>query len=703
MLLQIEIKAQAKQPLSTQLNRALLPFEQLRFQFGEGCLLTDSSKSKETLCFILKPNVYQLIDYQRQLPEVKISKNDYLSTRPFLVSAFFSQMIARFCPTALAAKNFDEGSESDSLISLAVLKCSKGSDWLQQVFSALNWRPQISNLLWDQKFTTWGKSPFFSVEIQCKDKLPDILKKLYALLPILDEDKKAWLSSADLEVFEAAQSALMIQYPALTPLVKQPENTGLNVLPSASGDDFKALPELNSDLDETTEDLDSLRQTKAWLEESLEKQTLLNDTLQDILRHYLQNHSFKLCETRLMGKLPIPLSEYMTAVNVVNQIPIHPKRLIYQPPTMCFPATSKEEGYLEHPSSIFDYYKRVGVKSVVCEQKHMGGRISLLVCKQKQIAKKCFALADGQRSSCLYRVKPNASAFEFLDWEHSLREKGLFQHIETLMDASGIWDSTEANWLLLDCELMPWAISNEPIEEVTSLYAGLSAAGLTSLNAALAMLTRRANHNEFSALLEADLLADQKNLLSFQSLYRGYSAPVNRLEDIKVAPFHVLASDKGLYTDASHEWHLKIAEILAKKDPLNVIQKTEYRCVNLENDDEQASAIRWWHELTDRGEEGIVIKPTNFTEFNNEALVQPAIKCRGKNYIRMVYGPNYQNYLDGLKQRVTSTKERLAFFEYALGLEGLTRLIEHKPTHKVLECYIATLALECSYNSWRKK
>lgn len=703
MLLQIEKPCDDQTPLNQLLYRELPTAEASQFQFGEAYLFNERSNASECLSIVLKPDVYRLIEYQRQVPGAKVSKNDYNSTRPFTVSAFFSQIIARLFPMALSAKSSAEAPKQNLTVTLSALHCSRGIYWLEQVFLALAWQPSIKSIAWDDRFADWGESPYYSVKIDCESHPSEVLQTLYALLPLLDEKASEWLSADDLDTFSTSQNELKARYPELTTiLASEAELYSAKQTAQADDDDFMSLPELDVEKEETEDSLSSLKETNAWLEESLERQTLLNDALHEILRHHLQSHNFKMVETEVMGNLPVPLTEYMTAVDVVNQIPIHPKRLIYQPPTMCFPVTSEQEGFLEHPSDIFAYYKKVGVQSVICEQKHMGGRVTLLVCKQTQVAKKRFALPDGQRSSCLYRVKPDASAYEFLQWEHELRSKGLFKHLESVIDASGIWESIEANWLLLDCELMPWAISNEPIQGVTELYTGLAAVGLESLEITIETLKGLSKTNDIAHTLVSSLSEDHNNLLSYRDVYRNYCKPVSKLEDIQVAPFHILASDKGLYTHASHEWHLKIAEILSEKDPLDVIQKTEHIYVDLSSEKEQEEAIEWWTELTHAGVEGMVIKPLHFTEFNNDALVQPAIKCRGKDYIRMVYGPNYLNHLDALRQRVTTTKERLAFFEFALGTEGLKRLIDQKPTSQVLECFIATLALECSYKAWRK-
>jgi len=72
-----------------------------------------------------------------------------------------------------------------------------------------------------------------------------------------------------------------------------------------------------------------------------------------------------------------------------------PHWLIYLPPTMSPCETSKKEGMLEHPIEAFEYFRTRGVGKVVCEQKHMGSRAVVIVCKDSQVAEKRFGVLDG--------------------------------------------------------------------------------------------------------------------------------------------------------------------------------------------------------------------------------------------------------------------------------------------------------------------
>jgi hypothetical protein len=75
-------------------------------------------------------------------------------------------------------------------------------------------------------------------------------------------------------------------------------------------------------------------------------------------------------------------------------------------------------------------------------------------------------------------------------------------------------------------------------------------------------------------------------------------------------------------------------------------------------------------------------------------LVQPGLKVRGREYLRIIYGPDYTEHLGVLRQRALGHKRSLALREYALGIEALDRLAAGEPLWRVHEPVFAVLALE---------
>jgi protein phosphatase len=123
---------------------------------------------------------------------------------------------------------------------------------------------------------------------------------------------------------------------------------------------------------------------------------------------------------------------------------------------------------------------------------------------------------------------------------------------------------------------------------------------------------------------------------------------------------------------------------------------TEHKAVDLTDLDSQASATGWWTALTERGGEGMVVKPLNWVVHGKKGLVQPAVKCRGREYLRIIYGPDYtaDEHLPRLRTRSLGRKRSLALREFALGIEALERFVRHEPLRRVHECVFGVLALE---------
>ena len=55
---------------------------------------------------------------------------------------------------------------------------------------------------------------------------------------------------------------------------------------------------------------------------------------------------------------------------------------------------------LEHPDEAIAYFRRAGVTHVVVEEKHMGSRAVVVVCRDAEAAQVEFGIGRGVRSSC---------------------------------------------------------------------------------------------------------------------------------------------------------------------------------------------------------------------------------------------------------------------------------------------------------------
>jgi protein phosphatase len=179
----------------------------------------------------------------------------------------------------------------------------------------------------------------------------------------------------------------------------------------------------------------------------------------------------------------------------------------------------------------------------------------------------------------------------------------------------------------------------------------------------------------------------------YTAAYRHYCWKVESIADLKLAPFHILATEGATHTDKPHIWHLEQIAKFAQSDP-DLILTTAHHLVDTSNPESVATGIEWWIDRTQKGSEGMVVKPIDYIPAHRS--IQPAVKCRGQEYLRIIYGAEYSlpEHLDRLRQRGLSSKRSLALREFALGVESLDRFVANEPLRRVHECTFGVLALE---------
>lgn len=394
----------------------------------------------------------------------------------------------------------------------------------------------------------------------------------------------------------------------------------------------------------------------------------------------------RIVETRLHAPVTIREENAAAALEAISRFAVDPKWLIYLPPTMSPPETSRREGFLEYPTEVFAHYRRQGVPTVICEQKHMGSRAIVIVCRNEGVVRARFGISGDAIGICYTRTGRRFFTDESLEREFlSVLNEGLA--------TSGLWDQLHTDWVCLDCELMPW--SQKAQELLETQYASTGSAARASLTAAIGVLEAAQQHNaEVAPLLDRyrACLADVQHYID---AYRRYCWPVHSLAGLRLAPFHILASEGRVYSDKDHLWHLETLALLSSAAPELCIA-TPHRIVDLSDAASESAATAWWEEITTAGVEGMVVKPLSFLYSGKRGLAQPAVKCRGPEYLRIIYGPEYTqaHHLHRLRERNVSAKRSLALREFALGIEALERFTRREPLYRVHECVFGVLALE---------
>jgi len=414
----------------------------------------------------------------------------------------------------------------------------------------------------------------------------------------------------------------------------------------------------------------------------------------------------RVIETGYLPRVGVREAHAAAALEVMSRFALDPRWLLYLPPTMSPVGTSTRDGLLEHPEQAFAAYHADGVTDVLCEEKHMGSRAVLLICRTPATARARFAAPARTPTAPEASSAPAAPADPCgAIWTRTGRPffpaaltADLAGRVREAAEQAGLFRDLDTGWLLLDAELLPWNVKAGQL--LRGQYAAVGAAARASLPAAVSVLEQAAGRPLPADGPALHALADRTrarmtNAAAFTAAYLRYCWSTDGLAGVRVAPFQLLASEGAVHHERPHQWHLEIADRLAAAAP-DLIATTRRLAVDTGDPASVAEATRWWEDLTAGGGEGMVVKPAANLTRGAKGLAQPGLKVRGREYLRLIYGPDYTEpgHLDRLRQRALSHKRSLALREYALGLEALDRVARGEPLWRVHECVFGVLALE---------
>ena len=332
----------------------------------------------------------------------------------------------------------------------------------------------------------------------------------------------------------------------------------------------------------------------------------------------------------------------------------------------------------------------------------MGSRAIIIICRDEDIVKKRFGIIDYGIGIVYTRTGRRFFNSKEL-------EQDLLSRLKKAMDKCNFWEEFDTDWACLDCELMPWSAKAQ--ELLRTQYAAVEAASVASIDDSIMVLEQTTLRNDIvkhfevpenSSTKPADInqvlgwYKERKSMVDKYSLaYTQYCWPVESLEDYKLAPFHLLATENNVHIDKDHVWHMETLKNICEKDQ-DILFATSYKQIDLTASNSEKTGEEWWLELTEKGGEGMVVKPFDFITRGKRGLVQPAVKVRGREYLRIIYGPEYTapQHMERLKSRGLGAKRSLALREFALGVEAIERFVRKEPLRRVHECVFGILALE---------
>lgn len=385
--------------------------------------------------------------------------------------------------------------------------------------------------------------------------------------------------------------------------------------------------------------------------------------------------------TEHLGEVHIPKEHVIPSIDTVSHFTVPIEELIYIPPTMSpTPKPSILDNYLEHPKEAIAYYRDKGIQRMVAEKKHMGSRGILLLFKDKSAGQKYI----GHETLGVIYTRTGRRFFDIgLEKEILLRiNEGLLSY--------NYFTKFDTDYVLLDAEIMPWNLKAK--ELIRNQYVHVSENAILDRSIITNKLQEAVKINVELKQWLSEYDAKLENALEFKEIFQKYCWNIEGINQIQIAPFHVLAHRDKTFFDKPHTWHMEMNREFAKM--VDVFVETEYMVIDdLESEEE---VIKWWESMTADGHEGIVIKPEFFIAKSNGKLIQPAIKVRGRRYLHIIYGMDYllPKNLERLKKRNVDKKQKLALKEFSLGIEGIKRFVHGESIERIHECVLGTLALE---------
>ena len=239
--------------------------------------------------------------------------------------------------------------------------------------------------------------------------------------------------------------------------------------------------------------------------------------------------------TRYGAPVMIPAENAAAALEVITRFCVDPRWLIYLPPTMSPSETSHRESLLEHPDEAFAYYRRAGIDRVVLEEKHMGSRAVVVLARDEDSARRRFGVASGRG------VIVTRTGRSFFSRASAQLGAEVLERIDTALDVTEFWKRFETDWVCIDAEVMPWSAKAQ--ELVDQQYAPVGEAAIADLTAAESVLRQAARRGiDTTGILETT--EERHDSASrYVDAFRRYVRPVRGIDDLTLAPFHILATE----------------------------------------------------------------------------------------------------------------------------------------------------------------
>jgi len=322
---------------------------------------------------------------------------------------------------------------------------------------------------------------------------------------------------------------------------------------------------------------------------------------------------------------------------------------------------SKYKDYLEHPQSAFDYYQARGITRLVAEEKEMGSRAYVLLFKTHE-----HAQALGFSMPIIVNSR---QGYPFFNNEDNTTLLNLWKEISGKL---------KYDFMILDCEVLPWNFKAKGLIEKDFLIPG-QCAWLSRAYGMRIGLPKKEYSKADKYLKVLKIFASNKELQFkiFQILAYG---------KIDISKQRFIDYTNGLFLNKQNNYNL-IKSL--EGDMFKPIKGIEF---DLNDESDRCKIIQSWEDYCNNNGEGYVFKPSETIFMPTGYFIQPALKVRGKDYLRLIYGIDYldKDYFDKVSRRCIKNKRALAIREFDLSIKILNAFLYRNSVelHKLIAGFI---------------
>ena len=374
-------------------------------------------------------------------------------------------------------------------------------------------------------------------------------------------------------------------------------------------------------------------------------------------------------------------------VELLSQGRLNPRWLIYLPPRISPTKSSAQPGFLEHTEEALKYYGKKGLEHVLVEEVHGGEVVTVILGKNELTILNRFGIKGEGIGTVI-----NSSGHRYFDSPD--QEQQFLKEFRQVVDGLDLWSSLDTDWLCLTGEMVPGAgIWGDHLVNLQRL----AAAGEEDITRTTTALREAQQAGLDTQQLLIETTHQHKFLQRFGETVKAYDCPAEQLQDYRFYPQTLLASEGKTYFDMDQVWHRNHWKGIGK-DQESMFSPSQYHWVDLNDADACRAVSTWFEELSSQQSAGVVVSPTHPVMEAGTDLIQPGLSVRGKEYLRTIYGPDYDHPEKLELHRVRRLKDirQLAVRQLALGEEALIRFVEKKDLTSVYECNFALLSLQAS-------